>query len=106
MRIVVIGAGGIAQKAYFPLLAVMPDIEIVGVHSRTQTRVQAACKRWHLPNGTTQMDDILNLKPHAALVISSTESHFDICQLLLENIYRCCWGMDQTGHPRTRIGWS
>ena len=31
MKIAVIGAGGIAQKAYLPLLAVMPEVEITGL---------------------------------------------------------------------------
>jgi virulence factor len=45
MRIAVIGAGGIAQKAYLPLLAVMPDVEITGIFSRTQARVNETCRR-------------------------------------------------------------
>jgi virulence factor len=85
MRIVIIGTGGIAQKAYFPLLAVMPDVEIVGIHSRTQAHVDAACKRWGCPFGTIHMKEIISLKPQTALVISSTESHFEICRELLEN---------------------
>jgi virulence factor len=85
MKLAIFGTGGIAQKAYFPLLAVMPDVEIVGVHSRTQAHVDEACQRWGYAFGTTRMKEILSLKPKAALVISSTESHFEICRELLEN---------------------
>ena len=75
MRIAVIGAGGIAQKAYLPLLAVMADVEIVGIFSRTQARVDKTCQRWQISTGITDLSDILALKPQAALVISSTDSH-------------------------------
>jgi virulence factor len=85
MKLAIFGTGGIAQKAYFPLLAVMPEVEIVGVHSRTQAHVDAACQRWGYTFGTTHMEEILSLKPKAALVISSTGSHYDICRELLEN---------------------
>ena len=85
MKIAVIGAGGIAQKAYLPLLAVMPEVEITGLFSRTQVRVDETCKRWRIPQGTTDLSDILALKPQAALVITSTDSHYVVCRELLEN---------------------
>ena len=85
MRLAIIGTGGIAQKAYFPLLAVMPTLEIVGVHSRTQANVDEACQRWGFSFGTTKLNEILALKPKAVLVISSTESHYTICREMLEN---------------------
>jgi len=85
LKIAVIGAGGIAQKAYFPLLAVMPDVEIAGIFSRTQARVDETCRRWKISKGTTDLSDILALKPQAALVISSTDSHYAICREMLEN---------------------
>jgi virulence factor len=85
MKIAVIGAGGIAQKAYLPLLAVMPDVEIAGIFSRTQARVDETCRRWQISKGTTNLSDILALEPQAALVISSTDSHYAICREMLEN---------------------
>lgn len=85
MKIAVIGAGGIAQKAYLPLLAVMPEVEIIGLFSRTQARVDETCKRWRIPKGTIDLSDILALKPQAALVITSTDSHYAVCRELLEN---------------------
>ncbi len=85
MRIAVIGAGGIAQKAYLPLLAVMPDVEIAGIFSRTQARVEEICQRWNISKGTTDLSDILALDPQAALIISSTDSHYGICREMLEN---------------------
>jgi len=85
MRIAVIGTGGIAQKAYLPLLAVMADVKIVGIFSRTQARVDETCQRWKIQKGTTDLSDIIALKPQAALVISSTDSHYTACREMLEN---------------------
>jgi virulence factor len=85
MRIVIIGTGGIAQKAYFPLIKVMPSVEVVGIHSRTQKNVDNALARWRFPFGTTDLNALLELKPDAAVVISATASHYDICRMMLEN---------------------
>jgi len=85
MDIAVIGTGGIAQKAYFPLLAVMPEINISAVLSRTQEHANQAAERWAIPFATNKLDEIVARQPRAALVISSTESHFAICKLLMEN---------------------
>lgn len=85
MKIAVIGAGGIAQKAYLPLLAVMPEVEIIGLYNRTHARMVDTCKRWRIPNGTTDLSDILALEPQAVLVLTSAESHYAICRKFLEN---------------------
>jgi len=85
MKIALIGAGGIAKKAYLPLLATIPEVEIIGLFSRTQARVDETCKRWRIPNGTTILSDVLAQKPQAALIITNVESHYAICRELLEN---------------------
>jgi len=85
MRIVIIGTGGIARKAYFPLIKVMPGVEVAGIHSRTQESVDYALARWRFPFGTTNLNALLALKPDAAVVISATTSHYEICKLMLEN---------------------
>ncbi len=85
MKIAVFGTGGIAQKAYFPLLLTMPDMEIVSVFSRTQASCDQAKTQWGFDNTTMDIQAVLDKKPQAAFVISSTESHYDICRRLLEN---------------------
>ncbi len=85
MEIAVIGTGGITQKAYFPLLAVLPDTDVIAVHSRTKENAVAAAARWGIPFATNQLDEIIARRPQAALVVSSTASHFTICKRLLEN---------------------
>ena len=85
MKIAIIGAGGIARKAYFPLLGCWPGIQITGLYSRTQATLDQAKSEWGFINGTTEIDRILESKPDAAIVISSTESHYQFCRLFLEN---------------------
>jgi len=85
MDIAIIGTGGIAQKAYFPLLAVMPDIHLKAVHSHTRSNAEDAASRWKIPFSTDRLQDIIDQKVSAALVVSSTASHFEICKALLEN---------------------
>ena len=85
MKIAIIGAGGIAQKAYFPLLGCWPGIEITGLFSRTQATLDLVKKEWGFTNGTTDINRILESKPDAAIVISSTDSHYQFCRLFLEN---------------------
>lgn len=85
MRVVIIGAGGIAEKAYFPLLTSWPYLEIAGVYSRTEETIREAGKKWGFEFATTNVEDLLELKPDAAFVISSTGSHYRFCKLFLEN---------------------
>ena len=85
MKIAIIGAGGIAQKAYFPLLCCWPEIVINGVFSRTQKTIDHVSREWGFTNGTTDITHILENKPDAVIVLSSTSSHFEFCRLFLEN---------------------
>ncbi len=85
MRIAVIGAGGIARKAYFPLLGCWPGIEITSLYSRTQATIDLVNSEWGFTNVTTDINRILESKPNAAIVLSSTESHYQFCRLFLEN---------------------
>ena len=85
MKIAIIGAGGIARKAYFPLLGCWPGIEIIGIFSRTQATIDLLKSEWGFSNGTTDINQILESKPDAAIVLSLTESHYQFCRLFLEN---------------------
>ena len=85
MKIAIIGAGGIARKAYFPLLGCWPEIEITGLYSRTQETIDQVSREWGFTNGTTDINRILDSKPDAVVVLSSTDSHYRFCRLFLEN---------------------
>jgi virulence factor len=85
MKIAIIGAGGIARKAYFPLIGCWPGIEITHIYSRTQETIDQVSYEWEFTNGTTDINRVLDSKPDAVLILSSTETHFDFCRLFLEN---------------------
>lgn len=85
MRIAIIGAGGIAQKAYFPLLVKWPGLEIGMLCTRTQATLEQAAQRWGIPHTTTNLRQVIVLHPQAAFVLSPTASHYAICKDLLEN---------------------
>jgi len=85
MRIAIIGAGGIAEKAYFPLLLQWPGLEIVSLYSRTQATLDRVAEKWQISGATTDMQAVLASRPQAAFVVSSNASHYEICKLLLPN---------------------
>lgn len=85
MKIAIIGAGGIAQKGYFPLLVRWPGLEIVSLFSRTQATLDTNQEKWGINNGTTDLNTVLASQPDAAFVLTSNESHYEICKRLLEN---------------------
>jgi len=85
MRIAIIGAGNIAEKAYFPLLSAWQNLDIIGFHSRSKETVDSVSKRWGFKNGTTDLNQILSLEPEAVFVINKTETHFEICRFFMEN---------------------
>lgn len=85
MNIVIIGTGEIANKAYFPLLRTLEDVNIIAVMSRTAISAEKAQNRWQIPRAFTNMEDVINLKPDACLVLTDTTSHYQIVQELLKN---------------------
>ena len=81
-RIAIIGLGGIAQKAYLPILAASQDIEPLFC-SRTQSTVASLCAQYRVSNGTTHLDELLAWQPQAAFVLTPTPTHYDIATRLL-----------------------
>ncbi len=82
-RIAIIGLGDIAGKAYLPVLASRPGIELL-LHSRSSETVRAHRDQYRLPRGTTQLEELLAWGPEAAFVLTPSPSHFAIARTLLE----------------------
>jgi virulence factor len=83
IKIGIFGAGSIARKAYLPLLVSWPDVEIVGVYSRTERTIEEICNIWHIQYGTTELNTLVDRGIQAAFVLTSQSSHFEIAQKLL-----------------------
>ncbi len=71
MRIVIFVAGGITQRAYLPILSTWPGIEIISLYSRTQASVDKICAKSHLSNGTTNAQELVDMKPVAGFVLTN-----------------------------------
>ncbi len=84
IRIAILGVGGIARKAYLPLLRTWPGVKIVGVGSRTTQTVEKVCADWQIDFGTTSVEALLDQKPQAVFVLSPTLKHAEHARLLLE----------------------
>ncbi|MDO9546910.1 MAG: Gfo/Idh/MocA family oxidoreductase [Pelolinea sp.] len=84
MKIAIFGAGGITQRAYLPILSTWPGIEIIGIYSRTQASVDKTCAKFHLSNGTTSAQELVEMKPDAAFVLTNDQTHFEFVKILLK----------------------
>jgi virulence factor len=83
MRIAIIGLGGIAAKAYLPLLTVWEGIEVL-LCSRTPATVEQLQAQYRLPQGTTDLDELLSWEPQAAFVLTPSPTHRVIAGQILE----------------------
>jgi virulence factor len=83
MRAAIIGLGGIARKAYLPLLTAWEGIEVL-LCSRTSATVERLQAQYHLPQGTTDLDELLSWKPQAAFVLTPSPTHRAVAGRMLE----------------------
>jgi virulence factor len=76
MKVGVIGIGGIAQKAYLPILCALPNVEILACTRNVKT-LKAVMTKYRLQHGMTEVAELLSMKPDAVFVCSATEAHFE-----------------------------
>ena len=83
-KIGVVGLGGIAKKAYLPILTNSTSFELIGAFSPTVAKREAICRAYRmesfagLPELATSVD--------AAFVHSSNETHYDVVSSLIYSI--------------------
>lgn len=85
MKIAIFGAGGIAQRAYLPILLTWKGVEIIGIYSQTQASIDKVCGKFHVVNGTTNAQELVDMKPDAAFVLTNDQTHFQFVEMLLKN---------------------
>ncbi|MFJ2744630.1 Gfo/Idh/MocA family protein [Streptomyces sp. NPDC087440] len=85
MKIGVIGLGDIAQKAYLPVFATLPGVEI-HLQTRTPDKLARVAETHRIPASQTHttLDGILAQGPDAAFVHASTSAHPELVTALLE----------------------
>ncbi|SMB38132.1 putative oxidoreductase with NAD(P)-binding Rossmann-fold domain [Serratia proteamaculans] len=81
LRIGVVGLGGIAQKAYLPILSQAADWTLVGGFSPNQQKAQPVCDSYRM--ACFSRLDSLAQQCDAVFVHSSTASHFQVVEELL-----------------------
>ncbi len=86
LRIGVIGLGGIAQKAYLPVLSHAENWTLVGGFSTNQQKAQTICDSYRMAC-FSRMDELAG-QCDAVFVHSSTASHFEVVgQLLAQGVH-------------------
>ncbi|KUL76786.1 MULTISPECIES: Gfo/Idh/MocA family protein [unclassified Streptomyces] len=85
MKVGCIGLGDIAQKAYLPVLAVQPGVEL-HLQTRTPATLTRVADALHLPDAQrhADLDSLLSAGLDAAFVPASTVAHPEIVTRLLE----------------------
>lgn len=82
LRIGVVGLGGIAQKAYLPILSHAADWQLVGGFSPNRQKAQPLCDSYRMAC-FSRLDELAQ-QCDAVFVHSSTASHFSVVKSLLE----------------------
>ncbi|MFG2954138.1 Gfo/Idh/MocA family protein [Streptomyces sp. NPDC048291] len=85
MKVGCIGLGDIAQKAYLPVLATLPGLEL-HLQTRTAATLDRIADSLHLPAGRRHatLDDLLAQDLDAAFVHAATVAHPELVTRLLE----------------------
>ncbi|WP_057645423.1 Gfo/Idh/MocA family protein [Yersinia frederiksenii] len=82
LRVGIVGLGGIAQKAYLPILTQASDWQLVGAFSPNQIKAQPVCDSYRM-RYFSRLDSLAE-QCDAIFVHSSTASHFQVVSELLQ----------------------
>lgn len=88
LRIGVVGLGGIAQKAWLPVLGAATDWTLTGAWSPTREKAQRVCDTWRMPYFSSLAE--LAGQCDAVFVHTSTASHYAVVSELLNAGVHVC----------------
>lgn len=80
----VAGLGSIARKAHLPVLTAHPEVEIIGLASRTGSQVAALAEQYRLNLQARTFEEILAIRPQAVYLLSATAAHAEQAMALVE----------------------
>ncbi|MBE1591437.1 Gfo/Idh/MocA family protein [Nonomuraea angiospora] len=83
MKIAVIGLGDIAEKAYLPVLAAQPSLDL-HLCTRNQARLDRLGDTYRIAGRSTSVDEVIKAGADAAFVHAATEAHPQIVEPLLK----------------------
>lgn len=88
LPLVVLGPGGIAQKAHLPVLVDLPEVEVTGLWGRVPERTVPVAERFRVPALSGDLREALSRSveqgARAAVVLTATESHVEVTAAALE----------------------
>lgn len=82
LRIGVVGLGGIAQKAYLPILTKEENWQLIGAFSPNQSKAKLVCDSYRIPLFSS-IDEFAK-QCDAVFVHSATQSHYQVISSLLK----------------------
>lgn len=82
LRVGIVGLGGIAQKAYLPILTKEENWQLVGAFSPNQSKAKLVCDSYRIPLFSSI--DELAKQCDAVFVHSATQSHHEVINSLLK----------------------
>jgi virulence factor len=83
MRIGIVGLGGMATRAYLPVLANLESLDLAVIMSRHAETVERLRARYHVTKGVTDLADFLKQDLQAAVVLTPSPTHYEIVRTLL-----------------------
>lgn len=83
VKVGIVGIGGIAKKAYLPVLCALPDIEVIPCTRKAET-VKEVMAQYHLRTGMTDLDELIAEKPDMIFLCSATEAHYEQAVKIIE----------------------
>ena len=88
LRIGVVGLGGIAHKAWLPVLGAASDWTLAGAWSPTRAKALQICETWRMPYAVSLLD--LARECDAVFVHTSTATHYQVVTALLNAGVHVC----------------
>jgi len=82
-KVGIVGIGGIAKKAYLPVLCAIPGIDLIPCTRNIET-VKEVMSKYHLRTGMTDLKELIREKPDMIFLCSATEAHFEQAKLIIE----------------------
>ncbi|WP_326471157.1 Gfo/Idh/MocA family oxidoreductase [Enterobacter wuhouensis] len=88
LRVGVVGLGGIAQKAWLPVLGAATDWTLRGAWSPSREKAERICESWRIPYASSLLD--LARDCDAVFVHTSTATHYQVVSELLNAGVHVC----------------
>ncbi|MFI7634295.1 Gfo/Idh/MocA family protein [Nonomuraea sp. NPDC049400] len=82
MKIAMIGLGDIAEKAYLPVLAAQPALDL-HLCTRNQARLERLGDTYRVAGRSTSVDEVIKSGVEAAFVHAATDAHPELVEPLL-----------------------